>query len=80
MEIKAVNKNPIYNGRLWRIEVSNCDLTSLDNELGKYGISYENLFPENPGMNQERIEKIVEEVKYEFKKYRRAEDFEKKTS
>ena len=78
MEIKPVNKNPIYNGRVWRIEVSNCDLTSLENELGQYGISFENLFPDNPSVNHERIEKIVEEVKDEFKIFKRAEDFEKK--
>lgn len=66
MEIKAVDKNPIYRNRLWKISVAQHALGKMDERLQEYGITEAYLFPKSVLLNHARIAKIVKNVESEF--------------
>lgn len=77
MEIKSVEVNPVFQGRLWKIEVAKDSFSKLAEDLKMYGVDEDTLFPNNGVVDIKFLERIVSEVKEEFKDFARAEAFEK---
>lgn len=69
MEIKPVDKNPVFKERLWKIDVSGWDYASLDKELGQYGLTDDFLFQTDPYIDSSRIKSMVDSVMQDFSKY-----------
>lgn len=74
MYIEPVDENPIYKGRLFRIDLVG-DYDEYDRKLCEYGITHDTLFPERPLSHDQAIEEAVRKVKEleKFKKYRKQE-------
>ena len=68
MEIKAVDKNPIYFNRLWKISVAQHAFDEMDKRLQEYGITEEYLFPKNALFDHAGIMGIVKAVRDEVEK------------
>ena len=63
MEIKAVENNPIYKGRLWRIVIPHSLFGEIKEYLSHYGITKEFLFPKTFFVDEDRVGRVVEEIK-----------------
>lgn len=74
MYIEPVDENPIYKGRLFRIDLV-IDLVDdygeYDKKLCEYGITHDTLFPEGPLSHDKAIEETVQKIKEKekFKKF-----------
>ncbi len=66
MEIKEVDKNPIFKDRLWRISIVPDCFQTIDKELEGVGITGDYLFPKQGIFDFWKLEKIVEGIKKQF--------------
>lgn len=81
MYIEPVDENPIYKGRLFRIDLV-IDLVDdygeYDKKLCEYGITHDTLFPEGPLSHDKAIEEAVQKIK-EKKKFKEYSKWNKKS-
>ena len=66
MEIRSVDVNPIYKGRLWCMSISNSLFEAMCERLTCYRITQDFLFPETHVINVKEIREVINEIKAKY--------------